>query len=226
MSEGWGKRPYNWEYSASVQHELMPRVSLDAAYYRRTFSNQVVTDNLDVTPADFDQFCITAPTDTRLGSVSGTQVCGLYDITPAKAGIASNQVIRFAKDYAGETSRVYNGVDVAVNARPTGRLFLQAGISTGRIITKNCADVDNPMSLRFCEVRQPFLGNYRVSGGYTFPWQLQVSGVFQSLPPGHAARRLQPGDRHRQLHGDECDPWPLARPADRDAGWINQRSTD
>ena len=99
VSEGWGKRPYNWEYSASVQHELLPRVSLDVGYYRRTFSNQVVTDNLDVTPADFDPFCVTAPTDSRLGTVSGSQVCGLYDITPAKAGIASNQVIRFAKDY-------------------------------------------------------------------------------------------------------------------------------
>ena len=69
-----------------------------------------------------------------------------------------------------------------MNARPTGRLFLQAGVSTGRTVTKNCALVDNPQTLRFCEVRQPFLANYRVSGGYTFPWQLQVSGVFQSIP--------------------------------------------
>jgi hypothetical protein len=187
VSQGWGKRPYNWEYSASVQHQLMPRVSLDVGYYRRRFSNQVVTDNLDVTPANFDQFCVTAPTDSRLGRVSGSQVCGLYDITPSKAGIASNQVIRFAKDYSGEVSQVYNGVDATVNARPTGRLFLQAGVSTGQTVTSNCAVVDNPMTLRFCEVRQPFLANYRVSGGYTFPWQVQVSGVFQSLPPDPAA---------------------------------------
>ena len=26
------------------------------------------------------------------------------------------------------------------------------------------------------------MGNYRVSGGYTFPWEIQLSGVFQSLP--------------------------------------------
>jgi len=182
VSEGWGKRPYNWEYSASVQHELLPRVSLDVGYYRRAFSNQVVTDNLDVTPADFDPFCVTAPTDSRLGTVSGSQVCGLYDITPAKAGIASNQVIRFAKDYDGETSQIYNGVDATVNARPTGRLFLQAGVSVGRTVTTNCAVVDNPMALRFCEITPPFLGNYRASGAYTFPWQVQVSGVFQSLP--------------------------------------------
>ena len=187
VSEGWGKRPFNWEYSASVQHELLPRVSIDAGYYRRTFRNQIVTDNLDVTPADFDEFCITAPSDARLGSVSGSRVCGLYDIKPAKAGLASNQIITFAKNYSGETSQVYDGVDVNVNARATDRLFLQAGISTGRTVTKNCAEVDSPMTLRFCEFTRPFLGNYRVSGGYTFPWQIQVSGVFQSLPPDPVA---------------------------------------
>jgi hypothetical protein len=183
LSQGWGKRPYNWEYSASVQQQLLPRVSLDVGYFRRTFSNQTVTDNLDVTPADYDAFCFTAPTDSRLGTVSGSQVCGAYDIKPAKAGLASNQIVTFAKNYSGDTSQTFDGVDVNVNARPTGRLFLQAGFSTGRTDTKNCAQVDNPQTLRFCEVRQPVMGNYRVSGGYTFPWEIQVSGVFQSLPP-------------------------------------------
>jgi hypothetical protein len=182
VSQGWGKRPYDWEYAASVQHELLPRVSLEAGYYRRTYSNFTVTDNLDVTPADFTPFCISAPTDPRLGSISGSQICGLDDISPAKAGLASHQLITFASHYPGETSQTYTGVDVNVNARPTGRLFLQAGFSTGRTDTKNCSLVDDPMSLRFCEVKPPFLWNYRVSGGYTFPWQLQVSGVFQSIP--------------------------------------------
>ena len=120
------------------------------------FGNFTVTDNLDITPADYTPFCITAPTDARLGSVSGSQVCGLYDISAAKAGVAalpSNQIIRFASEYAGERSQIYDGVDVTVNARPTGRLFLQAGVSTGRTVTKTCAVVDNPQTLRFCEVR-------------------------------------------------------------------------
>ena len=197
VSEGWGKRAYNWEYTATVQHELIARVSLEAGYHRRTFHNQTVTDNLDVTPADYDQFCITAPSDPRLGSVSGSQVCGLYDVTPTKAGIANNRLIRFASDYSGETSQVYDGVDLTVNARPTGRLFLQAGFSTGRTKTRNCSVVDVPGTLRAvanvltpCEVTPPFQGNYRVSGGYTFPWQIQVSGVFQSIPPSDIQANL------------------------------------
>src|SRR5262249_12472010 len=159
VSHGWGKRPYNWEYSASVQHQLLKNVSLNAGYFRRTFGNQTVTQNLDITPADYDPFCITAPTDPRLGAISGSQICGLYDIKPAKATLTSNQLITFAKNFQGETSQTYNGVDVNVNARPTGRLFLLAGFSTGRTDTKNCALVNNPQALRFCEIKPPFLGS-------------------------------------------------------------------
>ena len=39
------KRGNNWEYSASVQHELLPRVSITAGYYRRNFYNLDVIDN-------------------------------------------------------------------------------------------------------------------------------------------------------------------------------------
>ena len=36
---GWGKRPYNWEFSAGVQHELLPQFfsSAELAYRRRRF---------------------------------------------------------------------------------------------------------------------------------------------------------------------------------------------
>jgi hypothetical protein len=214
LSQGWGKRPYNWEYSASLQQQLLPRVSLEVGYFRRTFGNQIVTDNLDVTPADYDAFCITAPTDSRLGSVSGSQVCGLYDIKLAKAGITSNQIITYAKNYPGETSQTYNGFDLTANARPNGRLFLQAGFSTGRTVTKNCALVDNPQTLKFCEITPPFLTQYRVSGGYTFPWQIQVSGVFQSIPPDAVAGIATYAARN-------ADAASLGRPIATPGGVIN-----
>jgi hypothetical protein len=196
LSQGWGKRPYNWEYSAVVQHELVPHVSIEGGYFRRTFSNQTVTNNLDITPADYNTFCVTIPTDPRLGSVSGSQLCGLADINPAKASLTSHQVITFAKNFSGDAGQTYNGFDLNVNARPTARFFLLAGLSIGRTIsdttlvpagqgsiTQVCTLVDNPQSLLFCETHQPFQGSYRVSGGYTFPWKFQLSGVYQSIPP-------------------------------------------
>ena len=42
---GWGQRGYNWETSISVQHELLPNVSLDAGYFRRWCGNFLATDN-------------------------------------------------------------------------------------------------------------------------------------------------------------------------------------
>ena len=52
--EGWGKRRYIWDASASVQHELRPNVSVDVGYFRTWSGNFTVTDNTLVTPADYD----------------------------------------------------------------------------------------------------------------------------------------------------------------------------
>ena len=183
LSSGWGKRPYNWEYNAQVQHQLASHISLDAGYFRRTFGNQTVTNNLDITPSNFDTFCVTVPTNPHLGKASGSQLCGLADINPAYASLTSHQQITFADHFPGQTSQVYDGFDLNINAHPTGRFFLLAGFSIGRTITKNCAVVDNPLTLLNCVSDQPFQGSYRVTGGYTFHWKIQLSGVYQSIPP-------------------------------------------
>ena len=51
---GWGLRPEDWSFGASVQREIVPRVSMEVGYYRRWWGNTTVTDNLAVTAADFD----------------------------------------------------------------------------------------------------------------------------------------------------------------------------
>ena len=51
--EGWGVRPADGQFSVSVQHEVLPRVSLDVSYNRRWFENFFVDDNQLVGPADY-----------------------------------------------------------------------------------------------------------------------------------------------------------------------------
>ena len=64
-------RGYNWEGSASIQHELAKNVSMNVGYFRRWFGNLTVTQNTRVTTADFNPYCITVPTDSRLPGGGG-----------------------------------------------------------------------------------------------------------------------------------------------------------
>jgi hypothetical protein len=47
---GWGVRPSDWQFGASVQQQLLPRVSAEIGYYRRSFQTFFVTDNQLVGP--------------------------------------------------------------------------------------------------------------------------------------------------------------------------------
>ena len=143
---GWGKRDYNWMLSTSVQREVVPGVSLNAAFYHRWFGNFVVTDNLAATPFDYSPFCVTAPTDARLPGGGGNQVCGLFDLNPSKIGQVNN-FSTLASNYGRQKSH-YDGFDVTTNARLPHGATLQGGVSTGNAMTDNCdvvTKLDNPM---------------------------------------------------------------------------------
>ncbi|OFW34746.1 MAG: hypothetical protein A3F70_14235 [Acidobacteria bacterium RIFCSPLOWO2_12_FULL_67_14] len=178
---GFGNRQYNWQTSAVVQHELRAGVGLNVGYYRTWYGNFSVTDNLAVTPADFDPYCITAPTDSRLPG-SGNQVCGLYDIRPGRFGQVDN-LITLAKNFGGR-SEVYNGVDISLTGRLPNGAQLSGGVSTGQTAIDNCNIVDSPQESRFCETTLPFEGQTQIKahGVYPLPWDLSVAVTFQDLP--------------------------------------------
>ena len=195
--EGWGVRPYNWSVSAGVQRQFGRSTSVDVSYYRRWYGNFTVVDNQLVTPQDYDQFCITAPSnDPRLPN-AGQQICGFYDIKPAKNGLSQN-LVRLAKHY-GDQSEVYNGIDASVNWRIQG-LTLFGGITTGRTTTSQCFVVDAPVvylsvvapalptatspqdPMSYCKVVPPFLTQYKGYGVYQLPYGFSVSGTYQAVP--------------------------------------------
>ena len=39
LLSGWGVRGFNWEFSTSVQREVLPQVSVDVGYFRRWYGN-------------------------------------------------------------------------------------------------------------------------------------------------------------------------------------------
>jgi hypothetical protein len=180
---GFGNRPYNWELSTSVQHEVLPRVSMDVGYFRRWYGNFTLTDNVAVAATDYSPFNLVAPLDSRLSGGGGDLITGLYDLNPNKAGVVDNYYT-LASDYGNQIEH-WNGVDFTVNARLRQGALLQGGLSTGRTTTDNCdvtAKVDNP-STRFCHVDTQFLTQVKFLGTYAIPRvDVQVSGTYQSIP--------------------------------------------
>jgi hypothetical protein len=130
---GWGVRPSNWEFSTSVQHELMPRMSLNVGYYRRIMGNFMVLDNEALAPSDFLPFSVTVPTDARLPN-SGQTLTGLYD---QRATVLNKNVVKAASQFGNQTQH-WNGFDVSIDARMGHGIFLQGGLSSGKFMSDNC----------------------------------------------------------------------------------------
>jgi hypothetical protein len=185
--EGWGVRPYNWEFSASVQQEVAPRVSVGAGYFRRINGNFQITDNEALTSADFTRFNVTMPSNGtsafQLPNV-GAVVEGYYDVNRV---VAARNVVKDASQLGKQLDH-WDGVDVNADVRLTNGLRLQGGLSTGKTMTDNCDIVDdapeilgaNPVS--YCHQESPFLTQYKALASYTLPYGVRVSGTFQSIP--------------------------------------------
>ncbi len=194
---GFGHRQYNWQASALLQHELRPGLGLNVGYYRTWYGNFAVTHNLAVTPADFDEYCVTAPVDARLPSdVSGSRMCGLYDVRPARFGQVDN-LITLAKHFGGRTE-VYNGFDISVTGRLPNGGQLSGGVSTGQTVIDTCSLNNQPQVIdqsiagfaniprtsEYCRNTLPFEGQTQIKlhGVYPLVWDLSVSATYQDLP--------------------------------------------
>ena len=199
---GFGNRQYNWEFSAGVQHELMPRVSLDVGYFRRIWGNFQVTDNLLVGPGDFTEFSMTAPSDPRLPGGGGYTLTGLYNVRPELFGRTQNH--NTLSEKYGKQIEHWNGFDITVNARLQNGLTMQAGTSTGKTTQDNCEIVAQLPELnlgtantttfpvtgnqvwrpaQFCHEESPFQTQFKGYAVYTVPRvDVQISGTFRSTP--------------------------------------------
>lgn len=176
---GFANRGYNWEMSGGVEHHVSQGLGVHAGYYRRSWGNQTATDNRAVTPDDYDPLCVITPSDPRLPGGGGQEMCGFYDLDPAKLGQVDNFVTH-ANNFGNER-RIYRGIEAGVTARMGSRLQLNGGAITESIVTDSCYTVDSPQQV-FCKVSRPFTTTYKLLGSYSLPWDFQVSGAYQGIP--------------------------------------------
>jgi Carboxypeptidase regulatory-like domain len=211
IMDGWHVRPWNWEFSAGVQQEILPRLSASFGYFRRVYGNFYVMDNEALGPADFTEYSVTVPTSGGPAngfqlSNAGQTIGGLYD---QNFLVAPRNVITDASRF-GEQLQHWDGFDVTVDARVRNGLSLQGGVSTGKSMSDNCQLVDDlPEALQFapppalptgipapvatftggvwtpkgyCRQETPYLPQYKAAASYEIPWGIRLSGTFQSIP--------------------------------------------
>ena len=135
---GSGHRQYNWEWSTSVQHELLPRVGINVAAFRRVYGNFLATDNLATTSANYTQFSLTAPADSRLPDGGGYTLTNLFNVNPANFGQTNILITEDAK-YGDGQKDFWTGYDVNMTLRAVGGFSASGGMSTGRQTKNTCA---------------------------------------------------------------------------------------
>ena len=188
--KGWGVRENDWQWGVNVQHQIVPRVSLEVGYNRRWWHGFTVTDNALRSPSDYQAWTITAPSDPRLPGGGGYPIA-LSTVSAAANAIAARSYITFESDFGPERINYWHGADVTLNARFRSGLTLQAGTSSGREVENSCAtaplvDPANNVTqdVRNCRDVDPFQTTLRGLASYTIPKiGLLVSGTLRSQPP-------------------------------------------
>jgi hypothetical protein len=201
VTNGYGVRGYSWEFSAGVQHELLPRVSVTFNYYRRpTGLNHVSTDNINIGPEHYQgPYCVTTPTDPRLPDGGGWDLCDIYQLRPEAFSITTQNVQTFTKDHIDRANSsakrvTYNhGYDLTVNARLAIGTIVQGGINADRSVTDTCylSALASPQNGQinpitgdpFCYTVTPFRPDVKLIASQPLPWWgLHLSGTYQRTP--------------------------------------------
>ncbi len=199
MLSGWNRRPYSWQGSVQLQQQLANNIALNVGYFRTWFGQQRFTVNRAVGTVGVDEYCITAPNDSRLGDYSNRQICGLYD---AKRVAAPDNFATLMSNY-GDYSEVSNFVDIGVQARFGKGGLIQGGLSTGQTVIDQCdlvSDLSVPLNVPtynlqpsgqgsrtnkdFCRTVNPWIGQtqFKAAVNYPLAYGVRVSGTLQNLP--------------------------------------------
>ena len=210
---GMGVRPYDWQFSASVQQEIIPRVSVEVGYNRRSWGNFFFTNNQARPLSAYDLVTIKAPVDPKLPGGGGYPV-SFYTVKDQFFGATSNYYTS-ASDLGGGATPTYywHGADVDVRARTKNGLVFQGGTTTGRGVRDICAVAQNVPSLYdafgalggeqvgACKTTEIWLTSFRGLASYIIPKiDVQMTRARRVRPPGswQRGRRPHPPCRSRR----------------------------
>jgi hypothetical protein len=190
LLSGGSVRAGDWQWGASVQHEVLPRVAVEVGYQRRWLVNNLVTDNRSRGPEDHTEFGVTMPVDSRLPGGGGGVLGGLYNVTPTAATRLNDNYQTLSSNYADWTQAA-NSFNLNVTARMRNGLMLQGGFNTGESTNDYCGvrsavpewtvilaqSPTNP----WCDTSTGWVTRATALGSYTIPKiDVQVAGTLRS----------------------------------------------
>jgi hypothetical protein len=206
LLDGWGKRRSEWQFGLGIQHEILPRLSAEVTYNRRSFQNLTVNDTLGIgcdrfggaqtfeacndsylnySSPSYGFFSVTAPRHPELPGGGGYVVRGLAN---PNASLPPGRPV--AVTIMDSLKYHWQGVDTNFVWRAPGGLRLNGGTSTGRSVRDLChSETDNPNVRSYegvapqCNPKRRWDTNVRGSAAYTIPKvDVLVSSVFQWRP--------------------------------------------
>jgi hypothetical protein len=196
---GWGVRPNDWQYTFTLQQQLVPRVSADFSYTHRTFHGFFVTDDLTRRAGGvasyYNSYTLTAPADPRLPDGGGYPITP-YVATEAAQAVPQQLYLTRETDFGPERESVWDGFDVSLNARFSRNLNTQIGVGSGRGLVDTCEtatkfnNVQTGLLIqtlgpdpRGCHNVEPWQATVRGAAAYTVPKiDVLISGVVRSQP--------------------------------------------
>jgi hypothetical protein len=181
--QGWGggintridpdlKRPSQWEFSGQVQHELMARFSVSAAYYHRRIVDQYGIRNLLAPPESYTALTIANP-------LGGSPIT-VYNQNPATRGRIDN----FLTNQDELWSR-YHGFELKLEKRFANGGMILGGFTAGRNrgnIRGSSTDLNNPNNLINAIGAVGYDSTYQanVAGSWMLPFGIQWSGSLRT----------------------------------------------
>jgi hypothetical protein len=166
------ERMYNVETSVSVQHELLPRISVTGGWFHRDFKNLFRRTNTLQTFADYTPFTVFSPID---GS----------PITYYNVSAAARNRVSTVDENAPDRKMWYNGLEYSFNARLPRGITMFGGGTSERVTAQVCDEAANPNLLLYCDQTQsgiPWRTQFKWSGSVPLAYGIQTSFSFQSMP--------------------------------------------
>ena len=163
------KRPYQWEYTASVQRQFGSRTSVMLGYFGRKFWDLYTTVNDAVQPNNYTPVTINNPLTN--------QPITVYNQDPATRGQVRNVLKTIP-----ELSQRYHGVEVQFNTR-FDNFSVFGGVTIGNNFgDQDAGDLNNPNVRLNNQGDIGFDSPYQIRGGfsYTMPAGFRLSGSLRS----------------------------------------------